>query len=688
MSPRTSTKEIKKSHRFRLIAVARLLGHIDSTHSKVLVKRLGTQPGLLEESQSEALSELLATEILSEEAVEAICDFSSKLASDAKILLPHAEHPAEESETVENAVALASGSLRPHFAIEEQAEQDVGNSALVALQAPPASDVETPARYEAGEDEVKFSGEVDPEEPANDLTMKESLDETTVMEVLEEDTVVDPDSAASTPELREKDALKEQEEYQGVEDSPSEVVDEHAETEKGDEEEVLEDAPQASQDDSQQDKAPAKESELDETSISEDAAQESEDTALPRTLAAPPGLEANSESSDNKHNKKRRKRKHREHSYEREARESWNESWDSKLIRVARVAPDRFFEFLTALPVKAVDFGREKPIPAISIAVGTLAAILGLPFLWPFVTGSGSAQPKSTSNGIRNPVTNGNPQPPASNDSGEVSNDSGDANSEIASNAPEEPESISDTAKDVDVAPSESSESDDIAVDENSAIELPAPPSREEQLLASIKEAVDKSDSDTALKQIDDYLADERGAQRDPRWAALKGAIHLAAGEGEKAFELLRTSSGYSSPEWRIVYGAWLIDSTPEQRGTMMGLLAARSLLNSDPQPQLKAWLNSRQRDARGALRELQKRSPDEFEIPDFFYVACCHFYNQDISEAKQSLANMDDRISASASGVEQVVVELCEESFRSAANRLVNLAEKRTSESPSQNEQ
>lgn len=82
------TREITESHRFRLIAIARLLGFLEPEQAKSIVRNLPKLPALGQESQQDALLALRDADVLSQKQLEGIKEFSLALAADVSELLP------------------------------------------------------------------------------------------------------------------------------------------------------------------------------------------------------------------------------------------------------------------------------------------------------------------------------------------------------------------------------------------------------------------------------------------------------------------------------------------------------------------------------------------------------------------------------------------------------------------------
>ena len=95
--------DIKESPRFRLIAIARLLGLLDAETARNLVKHLAEYPGLEDETQHDVLRDLHEENLLDLQQLETLQKFSLELADHIEHLLPQhtpaqAEINADEAE--------------------------------------------------------------------------------------------------------------------------------------------------------------------------------------------------------------------------------------------------------------------------------------------------------------------------------------------------------------------------------------------------------------------------------------------------------------------------------------------------------------------------------------------------------------------------------------------------------------
>lgn len=754
-----NSNEIKKSHRFRLIAIAKLLGRMDSEVAKSRLKGLTRIEGIGKESLSDAIQGMVDTGVLTEEDLESIQQFSAEI-----VQTTSAWFPGQSLASPEKALETVDQDLEAEeFAAKFEAEPSQANS-----EHSPPSDSTTPVvdepTIEADAAEPSSSNEDSLTEEITGETSVEIIEPASIAKVCQVDSpkgdLVDfPDEATAAKAEDSAEAPNptlelELDRKAGIatepDSGPALKADRaiQAEPALAPEPEAEPELPPALEAAEVADSEQGPETVSDPLIVSANTEQDSSEA---ETLAELPKVEelqeALAEARASKKSRRRRSKERRSDAgnssketgskakpkrvrvkpsddYERVLAKSWEETWDSKMLRVARTTPSRIYQATINGSATAFDWCRDYPqfsLPA--IAAGIL--LLFSPMLFNAFFGSSSNSKQQLA---RNSSSNSNQLSERNQAIATLAEENSNSapTATVQPNVEESDQQLAGTDSQETTQQSESGQESKAKLQDaslslspgaaslesamaarariaNSESTIETPPDSTTTPLAetaSSLEVSSSSDADNldrlitkvrdlhrrkmfpeALQLLDNNFAQSPELAEQLDHQLLRAALLLTLKEDparNEAFGILCRYIDVGSGNWRLVFTSWLLASEPGNRSTMMGLLASQDNKEGQfPVSRLRMWLAIRFKDW-GASRGLEPLRPEQLEIGDLTMRAIARLQLGKKGKAFEDTQQVVQRLEAYAptmSPLDILIQDLCGLRIKSSAQKVADRA-------------
>jgi hypothetical protein len=382
--------------------------------------------------------------------------------------------------------------------------------------------------------------------------------------------------------------------------------------------------------------------------------------------------------ADPAHRPEERRRSRRRSGRDRRRRDydyfdDWQESWDSRAIRILRDMPEAGFRWLASKAAWGILWSRQHPVVTTAVAALVIGLLMS-PSLWRQPPAEkNSASPRAGTRAAAAPDPADFPAPDSvvreqaaaeaasgrSSSSGAIA-----AQSEPAQAGPAPIDAAIGAKRESGIAggadfevvtpadfPSEPDWSAADLEDENllslaeedigqpaSRFERDAEAARRvaeqsviaaEEALAEVKALVDQRSYRPAIAHLEQAIARQPAILAHlPEINQLPTALLLAQGDENAsqvaAGQLVQTSR-FDSWEWRLNFATWLMKSTPDTRIGLTSILASAPFDDESLRQRLLAWIRSRDDDSQLAAEQLSGVDAETAEAGDLLYRALAH---------------------------------------------------------------